>query len=189
MDVMYKIIFSYLNKWRIARARLRALLFQLQGSRVEGKCLFSERVRIDRPWLVSIGRRTQLEADVWLKIVSDQAQVQIGEYTFIGRGTEIDASASVLIGSRVLIAPGVFITDHSHNTAPGQLIDAQGCTAAPVFIEDDVWLGTRCVIMAGVRIGRGAVVGAGAIVTKDVPENAIVAGVPAKILRYRSDTV
>lgn len=186
---MYRVFGHYLTLWRIARARLRAFGFKLLGAKVAPKCLFDERVRIDRPWRVGIGQRTQLEPDVWLKLVVDQARITIGAFTFIGRGTEIDVSAEVLIGSHVLIAPGVFITDHAHNFDADTRIDEQGCSSAPVVIEDDVWLGAGCMVLPGVHIGHGAIVGAGAVVTNDVPVMAIMVGVPARVIRYREERV
>jgi len=66
------------------------------------------------------------------------------------------------------------------------LIDAQGCSSAPVCIGDDVWIGARAVILPGVNIGRGAVIGAGAVVTRNVAANSVVAGVPARLLRDRT---
>lgn len=57
--------------------------------------------------------------------------------------------------------------------------------AKPVIIKDDVWIGSNAVIMPGITIGKGAVIGAGAVVTKDVPPNAIVMGIPAKLVKYR----
>jgi len=62
----------------------------------------------------------------------------------------------------------------------------QGFNTAPIIIEDDVWIGHGCVITQGVTIGKGAIVGSNAVVTKDVPELAIVGGVPAKLIKYRS---
>lgn len=183
---MYRVLFSARTFSRLLMARLRAHAYRLCGARIAKKCLFFERVRIDRPWRISIGHRTQLESDVWLKIVADQAIVAIGDYTFVGRGTEIDVSLGVTIGSHVLIAPGVFITDHGHKIAADALIDAQGCAETPISIEDDVWLGARCVILPGVRVGRGAVVGAGAVVTRDVTAFSVVSGVPARVMRRRT---
>jgi acetyltransferase-like isoleucine patch superfamily enzyme len=183
---MYQLLYGIQEKLRIAISRLRSHVVKLQGGHIGRKCLFGHRARIDRPWLVRIGDRTQLEADVWIKVVSDDASISIGERSFVGRGTEIDVASSVIIGNRVLIAPGVFIVDHAHNIKAGILIDEQGCVDAAVSIGDDVWLGTGAVILPGVQIGRGAVIGAGAVVTRNVPENAIVAGIPARIMRYRS---
>ena len=170
---------------RIATARLRAWLLRGLGCSGLHKGLVGAGVRIDYPHGVRIGSRTQLESDVWLKLVDSKARLEVGQYGFIGRGVEIDVSKQVSIGDHVLIAPGVFITDHTHNIKSGILIDAQGCASAPVCIADDVWIGARAVILPGVNIGRGAVIGAGAVVTRDVAENSVVAGVPARVLRKR----
>ena len=126
-----------------------------------------------------------MEPEVWFKLVSPEARVNVGEFSFLGRGTEIDASDRVTIGSHVLVAPRVFITDHAHKLARGALIGSQGCSSAPVVIEDGVWLGVNAVVLPGVSIREGAVVGAGAVVTRDVPADTIVAGVPARVLRER----
>ncbi len=169
----------------VALDRARAAGHRLRGCALGARARVGARVRIDLPACVRAGSHVQLESDVWLKLTSARATVAIGGFTFLGRGVEIDASDSVTIGSHVLLAPGVFVTDHAHRIAAGTLIDAQGCTSAPVVIEDDVWLGTRAIVLPGVRIGRGAVVGAGAVVTADVASDAIVAGVPARVIGQR----
>lgn len=174
------------EKIRLVAARFRAWILAGRGAEIAEKCLLGRRIRIDRPWRVRIGRRCQFESDVWLKVVSDTASIEIGNFTFLGRGVEIDASELVSMGNNVLIGPGSFITDHSHNIGEGRLIGSQGCTSSPVSIGNDVWIGAHCVILPGSKIGHGAIIGAGAVVTKDVPDNAIVGGVPARILRYRT---
>ena len=103
----------------------------------------------------------------------------IGSDCFFGRLTEIDVSDRVTVGNGVLIAPRVFITDHQHSVAKGNQIRLQGCRNSPIVIEDDAWIGTGVTVLPGVQIGRGAVIGAGAVVTKDVPPYEIWAGVPA----------
>ncbi|MEL6109667.1 MAG: acyltransferase [Planctomycetota bacterium] len=130
-----------------------------------------------------------VESDVWIKLVDAEATLHVGEKSFLGRGTELDVLDRVTIGEKVLIAPRVFITDHSHKTDPGSAIMQQGCEARSVTIGDDVWIGTGAVILAGVTIGDGAVVGAGAVVRHDVPGNEIWAGVPAKKIRNRKGDV
>jgi len=171
---------------RLASERLRAVLLRLRGCRVGRGALVGKGTRVDRPWTVALGDRCQLEPGVWIKVVADSARVTIGDYTFLGRRVEIDASTSVSIGNHVLVAPGVFVTDHAHRIAAEARIGDQGCVAGPVVVEDDAWLGAQSVILPGVRIGRGAVVGAGAVVTHDVPPGAVVAGVPARVLRQRT---
>ena len=113
------------------------------------------------------------------------ACLRIGEYTFIGRGTEIEVSRRVTIGKGVLIAPGVFITDHNHALKLGAPMFQQRGEEAEVVIGDDVWIGANAVVLCGVTIGEGAVVAAGAVVNRDVEPYAIVGGVPAKPIGSR----
>ncbi len=94
------------------------------------------------------------------------------------------AFESVKIGRDVLIAGRVFITDHDHvftNSDTPPIL--AGLDVKPVIIEDEVWIGEGAKILKGVRVGRRAVVGANAVVTKDVPACTIVGGVPAKIIK------
>ncbi len=172
----------------IFMGRVRAQYHRLRGVAIAPKCTLGSRVRIDQPAAVRLGLRATLEADVWLKVVDQGARFEIGQYSFIGRGTEFDVSQSVIIGDHVLIGPGVFVTDHNHNIAQNMRIDEQGCKAAAVIIEDDVWLGAKVVVLPGVTIHRGAVVGAGAVVTKDLPANSISVGVPARVIGERPAT-
>ncbi len=138
-----------------------------------------------RPWCLSLGRRIQFENDVFLKLTTDLARVEFGDDVFVGRGVEFDVSDRVTVGESALIAPGVFITDHSHVHRKGLLIASQGCIASPVQIGADVWVGANAVILAGVQIGDGAIIGAGAVVTGNVDANAIYAGIPARKIADR----
>lgn len=158
------------NARRVSAARLRCLLYSARVAKIGRKCLLGRGARIDRPWTIIIGNRSTFEDDVWLKIEDDRAAIFIGESVFLGRGCEIDATNSVTIGNRVLLAPRVFVTDHQHGTIRGRRIVDQGCRASPVVIGDDAWIGAHTVILPGVTIGCGAVVGAGAVVTKSIPE-------------------
>jgi acetyltransferase-like isoleucine patch superfamily enzyme len=121
-----------------------------------------------------------------VKITSDSATVFLGREAFVGFNTEFDVSQSVRIGDKVLIAPGCFITDHSHRRQAGQYIADQGCDVAPVVLGDDVWLGAGVVVLPGVTIGTGAIVAAGAVVNRSVEPMAIVAGVPARAIGTRT---
>lgn len=122
-------------------------------------------------------------------------QVSIGAGTFINTGCVLLDSAPITIGARVLIAPRVQLLtiDHPVEAAerwigdrPGHVGAPYRTRAAPVVIEDDVWLGAGCIVLPGVRVGRGATVAAGAVVTRDVPPATLVAGVPATVRRTLS---
>jgi len=103
--------------------------------------------------------------------------LRIGDGVRINYGTSIYAERDITIGHRVRIGPYTSIVDTDFHDPYDHSVVPDG---TPVVIEDDVWIGARCTVLKGVRIGRGAVVGTGAIVTKDVPAFTVVAGVPAK---------
>ena len=85
-----------------------------------------------------------------------------------------------------MMGPYVTILTHTHKIDRTDIpMGQQGNIVKEVVIGNDVWIGMRSIIMPGVKIGNGAVIGAGAVVTKDVPDYAIVGGVPAKVIRYR----
>lgn len=113
--------------------------------------------------------------------------VQIGDYCAINAYTHIWGHNGVRIGNRVMIASHTAITSLTHDYTRADMRFAPAI-GAPVVIEDDVWIGSHAVIMPGVTIGQGAVVGAGAVVRDNVPPFAIVAGIPARIIRYRPET-
>jgi acetyltransferase-like isoleucine patch superfamily enzyme len=115
--------------------------------------------------------------------------VQIGEGTNITPGLIVNDGYSGLctIGQRVSIATNVtLVVDSNPNNSrldQQPYVKEHLIKTAPVIIEDDVWLGTNAVVLPGVRVGRGAIVGAGAVVTRDVPPFTVVAGVPARPVR------
>lgn len=108
------------------------------------------------------------------------ARLSVGEGTYINNGTVLSARDEVRIGAGCQIATGVIVMDSDFH-AVGDL-DAAGKTA-PIVIGDGVWLATRATVLKGVTIGEGAVVAAGAVVTKDVAPYTVVAGVPARPIR------
>ena len=165
--------------------RLRAGLLRLRGARVGAKTGLGARCIVDRALGVTIGERVMLEPDVYLKLVSDTAKLEIGDHTFVGRGVEFDVLGRISIGEHTLIAPRCFITDHAHGVASGLRMDQQPTAVLEVVIGSDVWLGAGTVVLPGVRIGDGAVVGANSVVTADVESMCVVAGAPARFLRRR----
>lgn len=114
--------------------------------------------------------------------------IEIERNTTFNRNVHINSAVggAIHIGEGCLIGPGVVMrtADHRYDNSY-KFIGEQGHITRNINIQDDVWIGANAVILGGVHIGQGAVIGAGAVVTKDVPEMAIAAGVPAKIIKFR----
>lgn len=117
----------------------------------------------------------------------DGSQIEIGDNS--GIGVDCCIYGPVKIGHDVMMGPEVliFTVNHRFNRLDIPMCQQGRCAPKPVIIEDDVWIAARVIILPGVRVSRGAVLGANAIITKDVPEYAIVGGNPAAIIRYRTD--
>ncbi len=160
--------------WTAAEPRSTSVSRVSDGVRAIGK----PHVVIDRGTLIlgedcvirSIVARTEL-------YVGPGATMVLGRKVHVNSGCSFSALARVEIGDRVEIAPHVTIQDNSFH----DLYDrARLPESSPVVVEDDVWLAANCTLLPGVRVGRGAVVGAHAVVTRDVEPFCVVAGVPAQ---------
>ena len=112
--------------------------------------------------------------------------IDIGEDVVLSRGVHIVAFAAVRIGRGTMIGEYTSIRDANHRTTAGSL-RASGHVARPIEIGENVWVGRGAAVLAGVRIGDGAVIGANAVVTHDVPPGVRVGGVPARPLRNRGE--
>jgi len=106
------------------------------------------------------------------------AELRIGDGTYLNRNTEIVATSSVELGRDCRIGRDVLIMDSDQHPLPGEAM-----VAVPVVIEDRVWVGARAIVLKGVRIGHDSVIGAGAIVTRDIPPFSVAVGQPAKVIR------
>jgi acetyltransferase-like isoleucine patch superfamily enzyme len=119
--------------------------------------------------------------------------ISLGSDVFLGyRPLLIAAESRIRIGSKVMFGPYVSIVGGNHNTAEtGRAMfdvkEKRKQDDADVIIEDDVWIGSHAIILKGVTVGRGGIVSAGAVVTKDVPPYAVVAGSPARLVKFRWD--
>jgi acetyltransferase-like isoleucine patch superfamily enzyme len=113
--------------------------------------------------------------------------VSVGNDCFIGAGARFYAwNEQITIGDHVLIAAEVLMMTRNHAYEDVETtISEQGYRNAPVVVDDDVWIGFRAIILAGVTIGKGSIVAAGAVVTRDVEPYTIVGGVPARPIRKR----
>ncbi|MFZ5502753.1 MAG: acyltransferase [Pseudomonadota bacterium] len=175
------------NAYRRIKFRRYAACYIGEGSKVNFlRVVGKEKVTLE------VGSLTIIEGSIFYD--RSGAQVLIGDRTFIGISSIVCAE-KIEIGNDVLISWGCTIVDHnSHATdwtsrkndvvAWGQgKKDWSSVTIKPVKISDRVWIGLNAIILKGVTIGEGAIVGAGSVVTKDVPPYTIVAGNPARIIR------
>lgn len=133
---------------------------------------------------LSLGERVRLDRGANI-MVHDRGRIEIGDRTYIGPYSCI-AGQNVTIGKDCRIASHCGINASNHIFAdPNQKISAQGRSYQGIVIEDDCWIGGGVRILDGVTIARGSVVGAGAVVTKDIPPYSVAVGVPAKVISKR----
>ena len=147
-----------------------------------------------RRWIVFGPRFTcgvGLRMDAFGNVSTTEPLIRIGSDVAINDYVHIGAVESVSIGDRVLIASKVYISDHDHgsygksgvHTDPRIPPGERPLSAAPVVIEDDVWIGEFVSVLAGVRIGKGAIIGTMSTVTKDIPPYCIAVGSPARVIK------
>ncbi len=136
---------------------------------------------IRRNGRVNVGRYVKFYNDAKVSVCGEpgrEAVLEIGEYSAIGDRTEIHVGDRVTIGSRTLISWDCCIMDRDYHAFDGDVEIKR-----PVTIGNHVWIGCNAMILKGVTIGDGAVVAAGAVVTKDVPPRAVLAGNPARVIK------
>jgi acetyltransferase-like isoleucine patch superfamily enzyme len=148
-------------------------------------------IRLAGEGSISIGSDVWVGPGSWLQSLSPGSGVAlaIGDGTSIAGNVTISAVRSIRLGKKVLLARGVYISDHSHryDDTSCAILDQGIDRMEPVEIGDGAWLAENVVVCPGVRIGRGAVVGANAVVTEDVPDFSLAVGAPARVVR-RFDT-
>lgn len=117
------------------------------------------------------------------QILVKYGRLSIGKRVHIGIGTVITCRDKITIGDGTLIAEYVTIRDQDHRFGVEEPITDSGFETDPILIGSNVWLGAKATITKGVKIGDNSVIGAGAVVTSDIPPNSVAAGVPAKVIR------
>jgi acetyltransferase-like isoleucine patch superfamily enzyme len=193
-------------------ARLRGAWRGLRLGTCGGRLFVGPRVRLWFPRHLHVGRNVFIGADsfingfsrdgvrfgndvrirefAWIQATStiDQPGVglTIGDGTYVGPRCAFGAGGGLTIGRRVTFGTGVHLLAENHEFRdPSRLIQDQGVTRRGITVGDDVWMGNNVIVLDGVRIGRGAVIGAGAVVTRDVPDLAVAVGNPARVVGAR----
>ena len=202
--------------WAMARRTVRGLLLRPFLGSVDGLVFIAPRATIRNARHIHAGRNLIIEDYAEVQGLSVQGVrfgsnvtvgrfamirpsgyygrdigigLRVGDRSNIGANCYIGCSGGISIGSDVMISPNVQIFSENHNYGrTSQTIKMQGVTRAPVAIDDDCWIASGSIILAGVRVGAGSVVAAGAVVTSDVPPGSVVAGVPARIIGHRDES-
>jgi acetyltransferase-like isoleucine patch superfamily enzyme len=198
---------------RVGEYAARGALRRLSLADASGAVLIGRRVRLLHAGHIHLGANVVLEDDVEIVGLATKG-IWLGESVAIGRGTLIKptsyygrnlgeglrmgarssigpfgylgCSGFISIGANVLIGPRVSMHAENHRFDEADIaIREQGVTLKPIAIEDDCWIGSDVVLVGGVTIGRGAVVGAGSVVTKSVAPGEVVGGVPARVIKSR----
>jgi acetyltransferase-like isoleucine patch superfamily enzyme len=150
-------------------------------------CVFETGVLVFHPESIELGANVYVGHNAILKGYHKNT-MRIGDETWIGQQAFLHSAGGIDIGARVGIGPGVRIITSSHAEAGRDIpILSSPIEFAPVVIEDDCDLGVGAIVLPGVRIGKGAQIGAGAVVTEDVPPYSVAMGVPAKVTRQRPE--
>ncbi|MFI4860484.1 MAG: acyltransferase [Phycisphaerales bacterium JB063] len=164
---------------------LHALLNLMPAKRSDQRPRVAYGVVLRKRRMIDLAPQCELMQGVIIH--AHRARVSIGRRSQINPYTVIYGGSGVSIGDDVMIAPHCVLAagNHDHHQTDQPMRTAPSISRGPIVIEHDVWVGAHCTITDGVTIGRGAVVGANSVVTKDVPAYAVVAGVPARVIGRR----
>lgn len=181
-----------MNRFKILHSLYRRffpLLYKRTFKNVGQKSFIIKPIFINNPDCIHLGDNCEIWNGARIECIKNWStdvfnpKITIGDNTIINQNCHITCASSVNIGNDVGISHGVTITDINHNTGDKKLaVVNQGITTTPVVIEDGVTIGANAVILGGVKIGKHAVIGANAVVKKDVPDYCIAVGVPARVI-------
>lgn len=177
--------------WRVAAEEVMPLASRRAladlANQLPSYAFHSARTALFRAAGAQIGAHSLIQGPMRVTGVDNPcAYLTIGDDTLITGGLHLDLGAPVSIGNRVRIGHDVTILTVSHAVGPPRL-RAGTSFFAEVVIEDGAWIASRALILPGVTIGAGAIVAAGAVVSRNVPKHSLVAGVPARLIRELTD--
>jgi len=170
--------------WNDGWAVLRARWYLREANSLGPRARVWGRPVVHNWGVMHIGPRLRLVSTIATTelVVGSGGRLEIGESVFINYGCSISANAFVRIGDRCSIGTYVIIMDNDfHQTDPERREERP--PSAPVVLEENVWLGARVIVLKGVTIGHDTTIGAGSVVTRDIPPRCVAAGVPARVIR------
>lgn len=191
---LYSVIYPFNNRFRQYSLNRAKKSIKRQFKHLGANCNISFPNRIINPQYISIDDNFSCLWNFRIEAIDEYAGVKFNPEIIIGRNVSINSDVhigcinKVVIGDNVLLASRIYISDHSHGDVSAEAIEICPVqrplvSKGPVVIENNVWVGEGACIMPGVTIGKNSIIGANAVVTKDVPPNVVVAGIPAKILK------
>ena len=153
--------------------------------------LLAPGVKIHTPKYISVGNNTSIMSHCIIEtcaVDGNNPQLEIGDKVSIGEYSHITCANKVVIGNGVLTGRFVLITDNSHGNNTKEFADIAPLAReihsnGPVHIGENVWIGDKVTILPNVKIGKGCIIAANAVVTKDIPEYSVAAGIPAKVIK------
>ncbi len=178
-----------LQIWRGLNSRLAALVLRLRGTQISGH-VWMRSVDVPRnAWDIELADGVALDRGVSLIATGPRGsspRIRIGTSTYVNRYSIIDASESIVIGANCLVGPHCYLTDHDH--AMDGANRKSDLPSAATVLDNEVWLGAHVTVLKGVSIGTGSVIGAGSVVTRDIPPHSLALGTPARVVRNLTST-
>ncbi|MBL8399229.1 MAG: hypothetical protein JNL84_13985 [Candidatus Accumulibacter sp.] len=168
-----------------SRVSSNAYLKGVNNIRIGSKCKIHADASIDASRSTGVILGDQVTLNRFAYIQGGDNGVRLGNHVEINNFSIVNGTGGVDIGDDTLIGPGVRIISYQHRFAAETTVRSQATEKKPIRIGRDCWIGANAIVLAGISIGDGAIVGAGAVVTRDVPDNAVVTGIPATIKKFR----
>lgn len=187
-DKWYILIFVLKNKFfKKIKGSFCNFFYRIQGMKIGKNTKLSKSI-VTWPHQICIGRNCTLEYGIYFKYDGPYRKgpsIIIKDHAFIGSNCEFNISGKIEIGSWAMIGSGCRFIDHDHGISIHEKMNNQKAIIKAIQIKDEVWLGVNVVVLKGITIGKGAVVAAGSVVTKDIPAYEVWGGIPASFIKRR----